>query len=65
MGLSTGHMRYVICPKCGDAVAGDLKRKPLICVHCAESIELDESQIRQGLVTFDDSTNRWQVARGI
>jgi hypothetical protein len=50
-------MRYVLCPKCGDPVAGRLT-KELTCVHCKEKFPLDESQIRAGLVsTLTASTN--------
>jgi hypothetical protein len=55
-----GVMRYVICPKCGDPVAGELK-KELTCVHCKEKFPLDESKIGAGIVLFNQSKNRWQV----
>jgi len=58
-------MRYVVCPKCGDAVAGRLPpegAEQLTCVHCKETFPFDESQVRRGLVVFDG--NRWKVALG-
>ena len=55
-----GQMRYVTCPKCGDPVAGELK-KELTCVHCKEKFLLDESQIGTGIVSFNPRRNRWQV----
>jgi len=58
--VNGGVMRYVICSKCGDPVAGELK-KELICVHCKEKFPLDESQIRTGIVLFNEGKNRWQV----
>lgn len=63
---STGHMRYVICPGCGDAVAGRLPQGggQLTCVHCKKIVPFDESQARQGLVTFDGNTNRWKAVLG-
>jgi ribosomal protein S26 len=64
---STGHMKYVTCPSCGDAVAGRLPpddTRQLTCVHCKHVFPFDESQVRQGLVTFDGSANRWRAALG-
>jgi hypothetical protein len=59
-------MRYVICPSCGDAVAGKLpsgtEAKQLACTHCHHGFEFDEMDIRSGIVTYDDVTNRWRVA---
>jgi hypothetical protein len=58
--LRGGFMRHVICPKCGDPVAGRLTKK-LTCVHCKETFALDESQICTGVVLFNATKNRWQV----
>ena len=58
--MGGGVMRHVICPKCGDPVAGRLT-KELTCVHCKEKFLLDESKIRTGIVLFNQVKNRWQV----
>jgi NAD-dependent SIR2 family protein deacetylase len=63
----TGHMLYVVCPKCGDAVAGRLpsgdEPRQLQCAHCREQFEFTDSEIRSGLVTYDERHNRWTVAK--
>jgi hypothetical protein len=53
-------MRYVVCPKCGDPVAGRLT-KELTCVNCKESFPLAESQVCTGIVVYDQSTCRWNI----
>lgn len=53
-------MRYVVCPHCGDPVAGALI-KILTCVHCKKQFPLDESQVLGGIVIYDNTTKRWRV----
>jgi hypothetical protein len=63
--MTTAHMRYVICPKCGDVVAGLLPpddTNQLTCIHCKATFPFDAAQVRAGLVTVDDS-GRWKVAK--
>jgi len=63
--LSTGHMKYVPCPNCGDAVAGRLppnESRQLTCTYCEHVFPFEESQVRQGLVTSDG--NRWRAVFG-
>jgi hypothetical protein len=60
-GIATGGgMQYVLCPKCGDPVAGKLTAQ-LTCVHCKERFRLDESQVRTSVVSYDPSTKRWKI----
>jgi hypothetical protein len=65
--MPTGHMRYVVCPKCGDAVAGRLpsgdEPRKVQCVHCYEEFAFVDSETKSGLVSYDESRNRWQVAK--
>ena len=65
--MTTGHMRYVICPKCGDAVAGRLpsgdESRRLKCVHCSEIFNFADSEVKSGLVSHDEGSNRWTVAK--
>ncbi len=65
--MNTGHMRYVMCPKCGDAVAGRLpsgdEPRKLKCVHCSETFTFADSEIKSGLVSYDESSHRWTVAK--
>jgi hypothetical protein len=64
--MSTAYMRYVICPKCGDAVAGHLpsgdEPRKLKCVHCSETFNFADTEIKSGLVNCDESNNRWTIA---
>jgi hypothetical protein len=53
-------MRYVVCPKCGDPVAGRLTNE-LTCVNCKESFALAEFQVRTGIVVYDQGTRRWKI----
>jgi uncharacterized Zn finger protein (UPF0148 family) len=55
-----GVMRYVVCPKCGDPVAGRLT-KELTCVNCKENFPLVESEVHTGIVIYDQSTRRWKA----
>jgi uncharacterized protein (DUF983 family) len=63
--MSTGHMRYVICPNCGDAVAGRLpagsEERKLRCAHCRQEFHFSDADIKSGLVTYD--RGRWKVPR--
>ena len=65
--MTTGHMQYVICPKCGDAVAGRLpsgdEPRQLQCIHCHETFEFADSEVMSGLVSYDEGRNRWKVAK--
>lgn len=63
----TGNMAFVICPNCGDPVAGALPPKignMLTCAHCKANFEFKEDEKRRGLLTFDTGTNRWKVVLG-
>jgi len=51
-------MRYVICPNCGDPVAGRLTPQ-LKCTHCKESFLFDELQALTGVVSYDEHKERW------
>jgi hypothetical protein len=53
-------MRYVLCPKCGDPVAGKLAGE-LTCEHCKEKFPFDKSQAYFGIITFSKNTRRWKV----
>jgi hypothetical protein len=55
-------MPYVMCPKCGDPVAGRLT-KQLTCINCKEYFPLVESDVRSGILTRDPRTHRWRVGR--
>jgi hypothetical protein len=50
--MTTGHRQYVVCPKCGDAIAGRLpsgdEPRQLQCIHCREKVELTDSEIKLG-----------------
>jgi len=63
----TGHMRYVVCPNCGDAVAGRLpsgnEPRQVQCSHCGEKFAFADSDVMSGLVTYDEGQNRWKTAR--
>jgi hypothetical protein len=63
--MSAGHMSYVGCPKCGDAVAGRMpsgdEPRRLTCVHCKTTFEFEDSDRRSGLVEFNEETRRWKV----
>lgn len=65
--MSTAYMRYVICPKCGDAVAGKLpsgdEPRKLKCIHCSETFSFTDSDVKGGLVSHDENSNRWTVAK--
>jgi hypothetical protein len=53
-------MRYMLCPRCGDPVAGRLTPR-LVCSNCKESFPLVESQVYSGLIVRDEKTQRWKV----
>ena len=53
-------MDYVPCPNCGDPVAGTLEGE-LICIHCNHKFPFDKSQVRNGIVVYDDATRRWKA----
>ena len=59
-----GHMSYVPCPQCRDAVAGRIPQPPeelkLTCVHCKHPFTFEPSEVRSGLVFFNPETNRWK-----
>jgi transcription elongation factor Elf1 len=55
---TSGLMRYVICPNCGDPVAGRLTPQ-LTCTHCKESFLFDELQALTGVVSYDEHKDRW------
>ena len=63
--MQSGYMRYVICPSCGDAVAGKLPDdgEDVECLHCHRIFPFRSSDARSGVVTYDDRTDRWQVHR--
>lgn len=60
-------MNYVICPKCGDAVAGRLpsgdEPRQLECSHCHHGFEFTDDQVVFGPVAFGDATKRWTIPR--
>jgi len=60
-----GHMSYVPCPLCGDAVAGripqPLEELKLTCVHCKLTFRFDSSEVCSGLVFYNPETNRWKA----
>lgn len=57
-------MNYVICPKCGDPVAGAIPPpiSTLTCVHCKHGFPFNAGAVRSGLVVFDEDADRWKVA---
>jgi hypothetical protein len=55
-------MQYVLCPNCGDPVAGSLVGE-LTCVHCKEEFQFDASKVRTGIVLYDEGANRWKVGK--
>jgi len=57
----SGVMQYVLCPKCGDPVAGRLTAE-LTCVHCKKRFPFDKSEVRTGIVLFDEAKNGWIVS---
>jgi NAD-dependent SIR2 family protein deacetylase len=65
MTFPGGHMRYVLCPKCGDPVAGPIpdgnQERVLQCAHCKERFAFSDGEIRAGIVLFDDKANRWKT----
>lgn len=60
-----GFMSYVLCPKCGDPVAGRIPQPPdelkLTCAHCKEAFLFQPGDLRSGLVFYNPDTNRWKV----
>lgn len=60
-------MRYVICHKCSDPVAGKIpaggEERILECAHCKEKFTFNDNEIRSGIVTFDDKANRWKTGK--
>jgi len=60
-----GHMSYVPCPECGDAVAGRIPQPPeelkLTCVHCKQTFTFAANEVRNGLVFCNPETNRWKA----
>jgi hypothetical protein len=60
-----GHMSYVPCPECGDAVAGRIPQPPeelkLTCVHCKQTFTFEPNEVRGGLVFYNPETNRWKA----
>jgi len=60
VGGGGGNMDYVPCPNCGDPVAGKLEGE-LICIHCNQKFQFDKSQVRNGIVVYDDVTRRWKA----
>jgi len=57
-------MRYVICPQCGDPVAGELKDE-LTCVHCKQKFPLAEHRVLAGIVLFNPSRDRWHAGGAV
>jgi len=59
-------MNYVICPKCGDAVAGQLpsgdEPRHLECSHCHHGFEFTDDQVAFGPVAYDDAKKRWKIS---
>lgn len=60
-----GAMHYVVCPQCGDAVAGKMAQddepRVLTCVHCKTTFEFEDGQRQFGVVEVDSVTKRWKV----
>jgi hypothetical protein len=60
-----GHMSYVQCPRCGDAVAGRIPQRPedlkLTCIHCKATFSFEPNEVRGGLVFCNPGTKRWKV----
>jgi hypothetical protein len=60
-------MSYVTCPnpECGDPVAGRIPQPPeelkLTCVHCKETFSFDPNEVRTGLVSYNQTINRWEL----
>jgi hypothetical protein len=50
-----------------DAVAGRLpsgdEPRKVQCVHCHEEFAFVDSEIKSGLVSYDEGRNRWKVAK--
>jgi DNA-directed RNA polymerase subunit RPC12/RpoP len=67
--VSTGRMRYLVCPKCGDAVAGRLpsgdEERRVKCLHCHERFVFQDGDIKSGLVTYDERSDRWKIAKSV
>jgi NAD-dependent SIR2 family protein deacetylase len=65
MAFPGGHMRYVLCHKCGDPVAGRIpegnEQRVLECPHCKEHFTFNDDEIKSGIVMFDSKSNRWKV----
>jgi len=65
--MSTGHMPYLVCPKCGAAVAGRLpsgsERRQVECAHCHEKFAFTDPEIQRGFVTYYEREKRWRIAR--
>jgi len=57
---------YVLCPKCGDAVVvrmpQTLQRFRVTCSNsdCKHTFTIDEGQVREGTVSYDPATHRFQ-----
>jgi len=65
MSLQGGQMNYVLCHKCGDPVAGRIpsgnEARQLECTHCHERFEFTDSEIKSGIVVYDNVLKRWRV----
>jgi NAD-dependent SIR2 family protein deacetylase len=65
MSLPGGVMTYVVCKHCGDPVAGKMpsgdEARVLTCVHCKETFEFDDSELRRDIVIYDSMAKRWRV----
>jgi hypothetical protein len=53
-------MAYVICPECGDPVAGKLAGE-LTCGNCKKNFLFDKSQEMYGPLHRNQKTGRWEV----
>ncbi len=62
----SGVMNYVICPKCGDPVAGPLpsgdEPRHLECSHCHHGFQFTDDKVDNGPVAYDAAKKRWRIS---
>lgn len=67
MSIQGGVMQYVLCPGCGDPVAGRLptagEDQKLTCAHCRTTFPFKRQDVRSGVVLYDEKTGRWNLGK--
>jgi transcription elongation factor Elf1 len=65
MPMQGSVVQYVLCPVCGDPVAGRLParggERTLTCAHCRNSFPFTQQDVRSGVVVYDEEAQRWKL----